>query len=360
MTQLDDGRTLYYRHSGRTPLGRLALALLTILPLVALAGAAYAMVVIYLPMLRFVKLVLILVALAMAGFAFGVGGVTGRMLMWARVRNLAMVWLVAALAAVVAWYTAWVTWEWHLFTTSEPDIPKARFLLALLMKPSGVWFLATEINHVGTFGIGGGNDMIKGPFLWILWLVEAGVVLGVATVVPYRMLRSWAFCESCQQWCRTREGILSVGHGDEERLRARLALKDLSALEELGPADMSAPRRLRVDLQNCPACDQMHLLSVNRVDVGIKDGKPVETVRPVIDRLWLDPEQARTVEETKERLYAGPPAAAAPYVAPLPSEALSRDDAGAESSNEAETDEAPPPAPPGQNSGRAPGAGMGL
>ena len=361
MTQLDSVRTLYYRNSGRTPIGRLALALLTVLPLAAVAGAVYALIVIYLPMLRFVKIVLILAALAMAGFAFGVGGLTGRMLMWARVRNLAMVWLVAALAAVVSWYVAWVTWEWHLFTNAEPDVPKAQFLLALLTKPMGVWFLANRINEVGTFGIGRGDDMIKGPFLWLLWLVEAAVILGVATVVPYRMLRRQAFCESCQRWCRNREGILSVGPGDEDRLRARLALKDLSALEELGAADMNAPRRLRVDLQNCPACDQMHLLSVSRIDVGIKDGKPVEKVRPIVDRLWLDPEQARTVEEIKERLYAGPSAAAAePFVAPLPSEALTRDDAGVESRDDAETHRTPPTAQPGHQPNRSTEGGMGL
>ena len=309
MTQLDSVRTLYYRNSGKTPIVRLFLALLTILPAVAIAGAVYALIAAHLPMLRFAKIVLILAALLMAGFAFAIGGLTGKMLMWARVRNLAMVWAVAILAAVLAWYVSWVTWEWHMFTQADPDIHKMPFLFGLFIRPRAVWSLANAINEVGTFGMS--KDMIRGPFLWFLWLIEACVVLGVATVVPYRMVRGLAFCESCQKWGRNREGILSVGPTeDEERLRARLALKDLSALEELGPADFSAPRRLRVDLQNCESCDRMHLLSVHRVDVGYKDGNRTEKARPLVDRLWLDPAQAKTVEEIKDRLYSGPSAAA--------------------------------------------------
>lgn len=312
MTQLDySAQPLYNRNSGRTPVGRLLLALLTILPAVAIAGALYSIISSYLPMLRFAKLVLILDALLMAGFAFGVGALTARLLLWARVRNLGMVWLVAALAAVAAWYVAWVTWEWHLFIRSEDDIPRFALFSGLLTHPRAVWHFATRINTVGTFGIGSGDDMIRGPFLWVLWFIEAAAVLGVATVVPYRMIRGRAFCEACQQWGRIREGILSVGPtGDEDRFRARLALKDLSALEELGAANMSAPRRLRVDLQRCPTCDNMHLLSVYRMEVTYDgQGRRKDKARNLIDHLWLDPSQAKAVEEIKGRIYAGGAAA---------------------------------------------------
>ena len=316
MTQLDDVRTLYYRNSGKTPVVRLLMALVTIIPAVALGGAVYALIASYLPMLRFAKLILLLEAGLMAGFAFAVGGLTGKMLMWARVRNLAMVWVVALLAAAAAWYASWVVWEWHVVTQNNSDAPRATVLFVLLTKPNVVWELATEINQYGTFGMAKG-DPIRGAFLWVLWMIEAGVVLGVASVVPYRMVRRLAFCESCQKWGRNREGILSVAPApDEDRLRARLALKDLSALEELGPADMNAPRRLRVDLQNCESCNQMHLLSVYRVDVSYdKNGHRTDKARPLVDRLWLDPEQAQMVQEIKDRLYGG---TSAPATAPVP------------------------------------------
>ena len=324
MTQFDPAQPVYYRNSGKTSLGRLLLALLTILPAVALAGALYAIIDIYLPMLRFAKLVLIIGAALMAGFAFGVGGLTARMLVWARVRNLAMVWAVAGLAAFAAWYVAWVTWEWHLFTQSgDLEISKAELYWGLLTHPRAVWHFATRINAVGTFGIGKGDDMIRGPFLWFLWGIEAAVVLGVASVVPYRMIRGRAFCESCQQWGRVREGVLSVGPAaDEDRLRARVALRDLSALEELGPADFTGLRRLRVDLQRCPACDAMHLLSVSRIDVKVdKNGARSEKVRPLIDRLIVGPEQAQEVDAIRQRVYAdgpGPAAGVAPGAEPEP------------------------------------------
>jgi len=354
MTQLDYARTLYYRHSGKTPLVRLLTALLTITPVVAAAGALYAVLAANLPILSIDKIVVVAAILLMMGFAFGVGGLTGKMLLWARVRNMAMVWAVAVWGAVLAWYVAWVVWEWYILRRWDYD-PE---LLFLFMHPRGVWQVALAINHVGTITMGDREDGIKGPVLWLLWAIEAGVVLGAATLVPYRMTRGLAFCESCQRWCRRREGILSVGPAaDEDRLRARLALKDLSALEELGPADMSAPRRLRVDLQNCPACDAMHLLSVCRMDVSYnRQGQRSDKVRVLVDRLWLDPEQAKTVEEIKERVYAAPSGEAAAqraYIAPLPSEVeFGNDDAraefgvdteaGGESTDETEAEEESP------------------
>jgi hypothetical protein len=316
--QIDDPRTLYYRNSGKTPIVRLLLALLTITPAVAIAATIYALLTSHLPALSFAKLVIIAAGCLMAGFAFGVGALTGRMLMWARVRNLAMVWAVALWAAFFAWYVSWVVWEWHTLGRMGFEAPLAR----LLTHPRGVWFVARGINQFGTFGMGSSDDAIKGPMLWFLWFVEAAVVLGVATIVPYRMVRGLAFCETCQKWGRRREGILSVGPAeDEERLRARLALKDLSALEELGPANMSAPRRLRVDLQNCESCAQMHLLSVYRIEVSYPKGQRTEKARLLVDRLWLDPEQAEAVQQIKEGLYARPPGQTASLIDPPQGEA---------------------------------------
>jgi hypothetical protein len=382
MTQLDYARTLYYRHSGKTPLVRLLTALLTITPVAAAAGALYAVLAANLPILSIDKIVVVAAILLMMGFAFGVGGLTGKMLLWARVRNMAMVWAVAVWGAVLAWYVAWVVWEWYILRRWDYN-PEFLFMFT---HPRGVWYVAVAINKVGTITMGDRDDGIKGPVLWLLWAIEAGVVLGAATLVPYRMTRGLAFCEACQRWCRRREGILSVGPAaDEDRLRARLALKDLSALEELGPADMSAPRRLRVDLQNCPACDAMHLLSVCRMEVSYnRQGQRSDKVRVLVDRLWLDPEQAKTVEEIKERVYAAPSgdaAAQAAYIAPLPSEvAVGNDDArieprgegeaGEESTEDAEfADELPqesevaeesPDAERGSGANRPPKGGMGF
>ena len=90
MTQLDYARTLYYRHSGKTPPARLLTALLTITPAIIVAGALYALIAANLPILSVDKLVLVAAMLLMMGFAIGVGGLTGKMLLWARVRNMAI------------------------------------------------------------------------------------------------------------------------------------------------------------------------------------------------------------------------------------------------------------------------------
>jgi hypothetical protein len=90
----------------------------------------------------------------------------------------------------------------------------------------------------------------------------------------------------------------------------------------------------------------MHLLSVCRMEVSYnRQGQRSDKARVLVDRLWLDPEQAKTVEEIKERVYAAPSggaAAQAAYITPLPSEVeFGNDDARAESPGDAGAEEEP-------------------
>ena len=301
MTQLAYGvGDLYYRHSGRTPIVRLLAALTAVLPAAVVMAVVYGAAVVYLPKVGYVKLVLILAVLLVIGFGFGVGGVTGYMLKWARVRSIAAVAVVSLLAAALAYYVSWVTWETLILGREGVEVPPLR----LLARPDAVWGVATMINHTGTIVFGTEETPIKGPLLWVLWVVEAGVVVGIGSQVPVRMLRHLAYCEPCERWCGRHQGVLSVGYGDEAALRSRLERKDLAVLQELGHADVDAARRFRVDLDNCPQCQDTHLLSVFRVDVTYQKGNRQEKAVRVIDRLRLSPAEAQWVRDTRERLWA--------------------------------------------------------
>lgn len=316
MTQLGYAGPLYYRPSGKTPPARLLAALLTVIPAAIVLALVYAVATAYLPNLGYVKLVLIVAVLLVMGFGFGVGGLTGVMLRWARVRSVTASWLVALLAAVVAYYVSWVVWEALILRRDGLPIPLQRLVPRLLQRPDAVWFFANRINEAGTFVIGRDETAIHGVVLWILWAVEAAVVIGLGTRVPAKMLRGLAFCEACGRWCENRQGVVSLAHGDEAALRSRLEGKDLSVLEEYGAADMDAPRQLRVDLQECPTCGQMHLLSVSRIDVYYDHGNRKEKVVPVVDRLVISSEEAQAVRDLRDRRRDGfvPAPIAAPQV----------------------------------------------
>jgi hypothetical protein len=301
MTQLaSGGGNLYYRHSGRTPIVRLLAALAAVVPAALVMAVIYGAAAVYLPKVGYVKLVLILAAFLVIGFGFGVGGVTGYMLKWARVRSIVAVALVSVLAAALAYYVSWVTWETLVLRREGVEVLPLR----LLARPDGVWYLATMINETGTIVFGTEETPIRGPVLWVLWVVEAAVVLGIGSQVPVRMLRHLAYCEPCDRWCDRHQAAVSVGYGDESALRSRLERKDLAVLQELGQPDLDGPHRFRVDLDNCPHCQDTHLLSVFRVDVTYRKGNRQEKAVRLIDRLRVSPAEAQWVRDLRDRQWA--------------------------------------------------------
>ena len=317
MTELSYARELYYRGSGRVPLGRLAVAALAVTAAAAGAGAVYAVIIANVARLGDMLYVAAAAPLVLAAFAFGAGGATGGILKRARVHNPLLWWVVAVWGALCAWYVSWVVWEFIVLRRFGLDVP----FLRLLTSPRGDWYVALLINRVGTVAFGRGDTPLAGSLLWVLWAIEAAAVLGVASWLPFKMLRLLAFCEGSGRWCVYRQGQLSVGYGagdngDVGDLRGRLEQKDLSVLEEYGKADMDAPRRFRIDLQHCPGCGQTHLMSVFLIRVTeYTNGRTKDKARRVIDRLWLDPAQAEQVNGFKNRLW--PPIAA---VAVVPAE----------------------------------------
>ena len=280
----------------------------------ALVGAAvlaiiYGVAVVYLPKIGYVKLVLIFGCLMVVGFAFAVGGLTGALLKWARVRSPAMIALVGLLAAAAALYVSWVTWETLVMARFGYEVVPHK----LLARPDGVWSVARMINDTGTIVYGNEETPIRGPFLWVLWAVEAALVLGIASQVPVRMLRHLSFCEPCDRWCDKHQGVLSVNYGDEAALKSRLERKDFAAFRELGAADMDAAHRFRVDLDDCHRCGQTHLLSVFRIDVTYKQGNRQEKAVRVLDRLRLTGAEAQVVRDIRDAFLASDvPAAPAP------------------------------------------------
>ena len=309
MTQLGHaGRDLYYCHSGRTPLVRLLAALAAVIPAAVVMAVIYGAAAVYLPKVGYVKLVLILAALLVFGFGFGVGGLTGVMLKWARVRSIAVVAVVSLLAAVLAYYVSWVTWETLILAREDVEVLPLR----LLARPDGVWYLATMINETGTIVFGSTETPIRGPVLWVLWAVEAAIVVGIASQVPVRMLRHLVYCEPCERWCNHYQAAVSVGYGDETALRQRLERHDLAVLQELGQPDLNAPHRFRIDLDNCPTCQNTHLLSVFRVDVTYQKGNRQEKAVRLIDRLRISEAEAQWVRGLRDRLWAPEEALAQP------------------------------------------------
>jgi hypothetical protein len=277
----------YYRHTGRAPIVGTTIATVAAWVAVALIGAAYAYVQLY------VKVVDLLSFLFVAAFAAAMAFTVYGVLRWAKVRNMAATALVASSAALLGFYVSWVAWEHALLRQGGVQASMIR----LAEHPDAVWHLAKSINEEGTFAIR--KRTVKGTELWVAWAIEALVFIGATVAVPILKLRDMAFCESCERWCLKRDGVLRVALGDEATLRQQLEAKDFSYLRTGEPTNPDTPH-WRADLYHCPGCPDTSLLTISRIAISYHNGQRQEKAKRVIDRLWLDSAQAAEVRAIRE------------------------------------------------------------
>ena len=292
MTVLGYSEVRYYRHTGKAPVIGSTLAAVGAWIAVILLGTAYAYADLY------VKVADIASILILMAFGGAMGFAVYAVLKWGRVRNMLIAGIIAVTAGVLAWYASWVMWEYALFAQSASAPPVSE----MAADPHAIWRVAVAINREGTFTL---NDRpVNGVELWLGWACEGLILIGFTAGIPLALMRDLAFCENCRIWTRRQKGIYRVNHGDEDVLREHMENKNFDHLAKLGLSDAATPVHLRVDLHACPRCDQTNLLSVNRITIGYSQGNRRESVKKVVDRLWIDPQQAADVRAVPQQILA--------------------------------------------------------
>src|SRR4051812_38290051 len=282
----------YYHHTGRAPLFSTTVATLCAWAATLALAIAYAYADMYIKIADLVSAFILLLFAAAGGLTvYGV-------MRLAKVRNTAVVVIVAISAALILFYGSWVFWESALTVRAGTPLSPWR----LFQRPDLVWRYALRINGIGTFTM---NDRaVTGGELWAAWIGEAVLLVSATIAIPILMMRGQAFCESCGAWCKRNKDVARVQHFDEELVREHMEEKDFEYLVRLGPASKHTPQHLRVELQSCPKCAQTHLLTVNRINIKYMNGQPHEDATAVVDRLWLDPQQAEQVRKLPQMLAA--------------------------------------------------------
>lgn len=182
-----------YQHSGKLGLGPILLPAAGI-PLLLILALIYAYINVYNPIGGYITLLIIL------GYAFVCGLVIATLLKLGKVRNSRFCFVSAVVGGLLSLYFAWVFFLYvlaHRFDLMEVGV------LQLLFNPFAVLSVMNEINKTGWFSIKGATP--SGIFLWILWLIEAGIILGVVTLAGSAAVDDEMFCEKCDRWCEVAE-----------------------------------------------------------------------------------------------------------------------------------------------------------
>jgi hypothetical protein len=296
--------SLYYRHSGQTPIGAIILAGIG----GALAGIvlafAYAYLDAYCPYGK-------LRVMGTIFFGMGVGAATAGIAKVGKVRSLAVVLALVAAAAVVAYYFCWVFWIEAAFQRfaarqsvrlpgyADLILSPATFVRCVqLFNENGYWmFSSTD------------REPPHGLHLTLIWIAEAMAIFGGAMAVAHGMARAQMFCETCKRWCTSPVTVRRTAPGDAARLRQTLEAHDFSYLNSLPPAD-SPSRFWTLDYEHCPACANVHALSIKNHTLTLdKKGRVKgKKEKAILTRLLLEPDEVAALRNPAPAIVAAVPA----------------------------------------------------
>jgi len=298
--------SLYYQHSGKTPLASILLAGLAGIAIGIVLAYAYAYLDAYCPYAKGR-------ALGTLAFGMGLGAATAAVAKVGKVRSLPVVLALVAAAAIVSYYFCWAFWvhaalDRFVDTKASGQLPTlGQFVTRPLLLFNAVRFF----NRNGYWSTtSSANDATTGVGLTIIWAIEAAAILGLALVVAGATVRASMFCEACNRWCTKPIRLRATAAGDVAQARAALEAHDLAYLDRLGPAT-SPVQFWTVEYEQCDQCSKLHAITIKSFKNTLnKKGEVKSTkIKTVVNRLLLEPEEVATLRN--------PPQATAP-VAPPP------------------------------------------
>lgn len=258
-----------YKHSGK--FGMHAPALMAIITAAAsfALGLAYAYLVKWIP---FIYLNFLLTA----GYGFVIGFVAGFMLKVGKVRNTPVLFMCGLLGGAMALYGSW---SGHLHAL----IPGAPIFASPDQLISFIKILYAE----GSWGMSSGSN-VTGVMLAIVWVIEAGIMVGLVTLVPVGMLSDTPFCEKNQCWLDEEKKINTLAAFTEPEQIAALSSGDLGPLTQAKPCAADAAVFARVTLKHSPKCDEFCTVGIANVTVTIdKEGNANEDTQELAGNLVL-------------------------------------------------------------------------
>lgn len=176
----------YYKPSGKVAPTSFVYLVLLIGIVFPLLGVGYAFAIWYIP---FIYLNFLLTA----ALGFIVGILCSLVVVRAgKVRSFPVAAVLSAVGALGALYAHWAAWL--LIATEEFSFGT---MFSLAMNPSLLFTFMGEIYEVGIWTLKGAT--VSGIMLGIVWLIEAGIVTVIATLMGARAAKD-PFCEESGKW----------------------------------------------------------------------------------------------------------------------------------------------------------------
>ncbi len=270
--QLVDPNQIYYKHSGA--IGCAGLIYMTIFGTLAtlILGIVYGYAIYYIPFI-YLNFFITLFYGGIVGLSVGIAGKLGK------VRNTGVLMLFGFIFGLLAEYAGWVGW-------TSAIIEEVSFL-PLFFSPLGISALISLAAAKGVWSIFGLTP--TGLALYLIWGLEAFLVIGTSTLVAVASLMSTPFCEQCKRWVDESESIsLLSAIPNPDELKAQLEQGNYSALNGLKMLEQKNENYSELELMQCSKCQQFHLMTLKSVTIKLKaNGKEDEKKEDIVENLLL-------------------------------------------------------------------------
>lgn len=273
----------HYRHSGRAPLGGTIAALVQTGLIAALCGIAYTLIA------HYILFLIVLVALPPV-LGLLLAQWVGYSAKARKIRNLAVVRIVALATGVIALYVAWGTTIYGM--VASEDLPQA--LLDMQWRPylpQNIAGIAQHLFEKGFFIVHEGEEPLRGWLLASLWILEAAIIIGVPLFFAERFIAREVFCERCDQWLTPRV-INRLYASGAERQWSAINQGQLQRLDELPRTEPGVRPVVELSVHVCPHCAESAYLTAT-AKTAAANGQSTEKV--LVDRLEIVPAAVEAV-----------------------------------------------------------------
>lgn len=249
-----------YVHSGAAPSLGILMSLGAGLAAAAGLGIAYGYLMFWIPFvyLNFLMTIFFGIIIGYIVFAAGKAG---------KVRNSALIGVVGLVCAIAGLYFAWAGYIGGLVNKSGEDAP------FVVLNPAAILDVGGLLLEKGAWTLFGGTP--TGTILFILWLLEALIIVGAGGLIAWSSIGELPFCEGCDAWTEVRKGFKKLDPQVMQGAIEKLAGGDVSGLREI-PASKPGSGFVRVDLATCKTCQASTFVSLVVVQMKMEKGEVKE------------------------------------------------------------------------------------
>ena len=278
-------KKLVYRHSGKISLPGVLLMPLSCFVTAAILGLFYG----YLNFNNISIYFNVLFILLIAYFESVLISFFGRTF---RVRNLPIMVLVSLLSGILIVYMSWVGW-FYSFSVSFRSVAGS----SIVLDPYQLVDQMAGLAQNGYWAVG--EYMPKGDMLWSVWGIEALIPIMVCVYRPQKALERMVYCEACSQWVDDTKSyypFISIDHIDD--FINEIINGNFKQLAKLKRVPVTSTRYTQLDLIQCPACQEFHLLSIVEITrIMDSHGHDVLDRYPILNNYILSNENYEMIKQ---------------------------------------------------------------